>query len=106
MTQATKSSDNVFADLGLDNPEELLAKAKLALEISRILESRKLTQAKAAEILGVDPAKVSALVRGRLTGFSTDRLLRFLVALGHDVEIKVKLKRPSRRGARIKVEAA
>lgn len=106
MTRATKSSGNVFADLGLDNPEELLAKAKLALEISRILERRRLTQAKAAEILGVDPAKVSALVRGRLTGFSTDRLLRFLVALGHDVEIKVRLKPSSRRAARIKVDAA
>ena len=106
MTQATRSSGNVFADLGLAEPEELLAKAKLAHEISRILEQRKLSQAKASQILGVDPAKVSALVRGRLTGFSTDRLLRFVVALGHDVEITVKRKRPARRAARIKVEAA
>jgi len=105
MTKVTKSSGNVFADLGLDNPEELLAKAKLALEISRILERRKLTQARAADILGVDPAKVSALVRGRLTGFSTDRLLRFLIALGHDVEITVKRKRSARRAVRIKVDA-
>jgi predicted XRE-type DNA-binding protein len=89
-TQITRSSGNVFADLGLPDADHLLAKADLAIEISRVLEERKLTQAEAAEIMGVDQPKVSALVRGRLEGFSMERLYRFLNALGRDVEIVVR----------------
>jgi predicted XRE-type DNA-binding protein len=92
-----ESSGNVFADLGLPNAEELRAKADLAFEISRTIDERELTQAEAAEILGVDQPKVSALVRGRLSGFSMERLYRFLNALGKDVEILVQP--VSRRGA-------
>jgi predicted XRE-type DNA-binding protein len=92
-----ESSGNVFADLGLPNAEELRAKADLAFEISRAIGERDLTQAEAAEILGVDQPKVSALVRGRLSGFSMERLYRFLNALGKDVEIVVQP--VSRRGA-------
>jgi predicted XRE-type DNA-binding protein len=84
------SSGNVFADLGLRNPEVLLAKADLVYEISRTIEARGLTQAEAAEILGVDQPKVSALVRGRLDGFSMERLYRYLNALGKDIEIVVR----------------
>src|SRR5262245_16071919 len=84
------SSGNVFADLGLKNPEELLAKAELVQRIADIIAERKLTQASAAKVLGVDQLKVSALLRGRLDGFSIDRLFRFLNALGRDVEITVR----------------
>jgi predicted XRE-type DNA-binding protein len=84
------SSGNVFADLGLRNPEELQAKADLVYEISRAIEERGLTQAEAAEILGIDQPKVSALVRGRLAGFSMERLYRYLNALGKDVEIVIR----------------
>jgi predicted XRE-type DNA-binding protein len=90
-----ESSGNVFADLGLKNPEELLAKAQLVQRIADIIAERKLTQARAAKILGVDQPKVSALLRGKLDGFSTDRLFRFLNALGRDVEIVI---RPARQG--------
>jgi predicted XRE-type DNA-binding protein len=90
-----KSSGNVFADLGLKNPEELLAKAELVQRICDIIEARKLTQVRAAKLLGIDQPKVSALMRGKLDGFSTDRLFRFLNALGSDVEIVI---RPARRG--------
>lgn len=86
----TVSSGNVFADLELSNAEELLAKADLAIQISRLLEERKLTQAEAATLLGIDQPKVSALVRGRLEGYSIERLTRFLNALGQDVEIIVR----------------
>ncbi len=86
-------SGNVFADLRVAHPEEALAKAELAYKISKLIEQRKLTQAEAAKILDVDQPKVSALRRGRLAGFSLDRLVRFVVLLGHDVEIVVK-KRP------------
>jgi predicted XRE-type DNA-binding protein len=88
--RVSKSSGNVFADLGVDRPEEALAKAKLAAAITDIIASKGLTQTKAAELLGIDQPKISALLRGRLTGFSTDRLIRFLNALGRDVEIVIK----------------
>jgi predicted XRE-type DNA-binding protein len=84
------SSGNVFADLGLDAPEEALAKAELTIKISEIIEAKGLTQAAAAKVLGIDQPKVSALLRGKLTGFSTERLIRFLNTLGRDVEIVVK----------------
>ncbi len=85
-----QSSGNVFADLGLKNPEELMAKAELVQRIADIIAERKLTQARAAKLLGIDQPKVSALLRGKLDGFSTDRLFRFLNALGRDVEIVIR----------------
>ncbi len=97
-TDHTVSSGNVFADLGLPNAEEMLAKAELAQKITAIIERRRLTQAKAADVLGVDQPKISALKRGRLSGFSLERLLRFLILLGRDVEIVVKERRPAKRG--------
>lgn len=104
MTEEIKvqqSSGNVFADLNLTNPEERLIKAELASKISRTIEQKNLTQIEAAELLGIDQPKVSALTRGRLSGFSTARLLRFLNALGNDVEIVVKPKPENRSEARI-----
>ncbi|MBI2911549.1 MAG: XRE family transcriptional regulator [Chloroflexi bacterium] len=91
-----RSSGNVFADLGLPDAEELDLKAELVYRISAILAERELTQAQAAEILGIGQPKVSTLLRGRLEGFSVERLLRFLTALGCDVEIAVKPKAAAR----------
>jgi predicted XRE-type DNA-binding protein len=85
-----ESSGNVFADLGLPNSDELLAKAELAIRITDILRHRHLTQVQAAAILGIDQPKVSALIRGRLSGFSIERLLRFLLLLGADVSITIR----------------
>jgi predicted XRE-type DNA-binding protein len=104
---ATEGSGNVFADLGLADPEEALAKAELARQIGALLAERGLTQAQAAALLGVDQPKVSALVRGRLEGFSLDRLLRFLLALDRDVEIVVRPRpgSPSGAGGRVRVVA-
>jgi predicted XRE-type DNA-binding protein len=78
------SSGNVFADLGLPNPEEALAKAELAQKIIVLIRKRGLTQIQAAKVLGVDQPKVSALTRGQLSGFSLERLMRFLLRLGQD----------------------
>jgi predicted XRE-type DNA-binding protein len=75
--------------LGLPNPDELLFKVELAHQISELISGRKLTQIEAAELLGIDQPKLSALVRGKLSGFSTERLFRFLNALGSNVEIRV-----------------
>ncbi|MEG4057737.1 MULTISPECIES: helix-turn-helix transcriptional regulator [unclassified Microcoleus] len=86
------SSGNIFADLGLPNSDEMLMKAELVRQITEILSQRELNQVQAAEVLGIDQPKVSALMRGKLTGFSTERLFRFLNALGCDVQIVVKQK--------------
>lgn len=88
-TKITESTGNVFADLGVASPEEALAKAALAYRIAAVIAERRLTQAGAAKLLGVDQPKVSALLRGKLAGFSTGRLIRFLTALGSSVEIVV-----------------
>jgi predicted XRE-type DNA-binding protein len=96
-------SSNVFADLGHPRPAEALAKAELARKISAIIDRQGLTQAAAADVLEIDQPKVSALVRGRLAGFSLDRLVRFLVLLGSDVEIVVKPKTRAAKRARVLV---
>ncbi len=96
-------SGNVFADLGYARPEEAAAKAELAYKITKIIERRRLTQAEAATLLEVDQPKVSALKRGRLSGFSLDRLVRFLVLLGSDVQIVVKPQSGNRRRAKLLV---
>lgn len=88
-TKVYSGSENVFADLGLPDSDELLIKAELVHQISELISGQKLTQVEAAEILGIDQPKVSALVRGKLSGFSTERLFRFLNALGSSVEIRV-----------------
>ena len=90
------SSGNVFADLGLPDADEHLIKAGLVVKIGRIVRQRELTQAAAAQLMGIDQPKVSAMLAGEFRGYSVERLMRFLVALGHDVEIVVK---PRKRGA-------
>lgn len=99
------SSGNVFADMGLPDAAELDTKARLAAAINRIVERRRFTQAEVAVALEINQPKVSALLHYKLEGFSVERLMRFLVALGQDVEIVVKAK-PRTRSARIAVCAA
>ena len=101
----TDSSGNVFADLGLPAPEQRLAKAQLAAEIARTINGRKLTQRAAGALMGIDQPKVSQLLHGRLAGFSTERLLTWLTALGRDVEIIVRTP-PRPRPGRLRVHAA
>lgn len=88
--KAQTSSGNVFADLGFPNPERELLKARLTLEIYRLIKRRGLTQAEAGKILGIKQPHVSALMRNRSGSFSIERLMDFLTALGQDVEISVK----------------
>lgn len=85
----TVGSGNVFADLGLANPEERLAKAELACQINYLIKQRKLTQVAAAKLLGIDQPKISALSSGKLAGFSLERLFSFLNTLGQTVTIKI-----------------
>jgi len=100
-----RGSTNVFAALGRRDAEELQAKASLVAEISRILEERDLTQREAAKLLGVDQPKVSALLNGRLSGFSFERLLRFLALLDQQVTIQVRPSRSRSSRKSLRVEA-
>lgn len=95
------SSGNVFADLSLENANELLVKAELVRRISSIITAQQMTQIEAAKALGIDQPKISALINGKLAGFSTERLFRFLNALGRDVEIVVKPKSHTQAQTRV-----
>lgn len=96
--KVTAGSDNVFADLGFANPEEELIKAKLIREIRAIIKRRKLTQAKAATMLGLKQPDVSSIVTGRVGKFSIDRLVRCLDRLDYRVDVVIRHK-PARRAA-------
>ncbi len=89
------STGNVFADLGLPDADEHIIKAGLVVKIDGIIRQRALTQTAAAQAMGIDQPKVSAMLAGQFRGYSVERLMRFLVALGQDVEIVVT---PSKRG--------
>lgn len=92
LPEHTVNRGNVFEDLGMPDADEMLVKAELVLQISRFIGERGLTQVEAAELLGVDQPKVSTLLRGRLRGFSVERLSRFLNVLDQDVAIVVRPK--------------
>ena len=83
-------SGNVFADLGLPQPNRLLAKAVLVRNIRQRIAERNLSQRKAGELLGLDQPKISELLRGKTAGYSMDRLFKFLNLLGQSVEIIVR----------------
>ena len=102
--KVTPSSGNVFADLGLPNPEEHLVKATIALAIGELIEQRGLTQAEAGAILGLPQSSVSNLVRGKLDKFTIDRLLRYMRKLDYDVTISFTPKPKSRDEATIHVK--
>ena len=85
-----EGSGNVFPDLGLPNPEQELLKARLTLQIYKIVKARGLTQAQAGALLGIKQPHVSALMRNRAGNFPIGRLIEFLTALGQNVEITVK----------------
>jgi predicted XRE-type DNA-binding protein len=104
--EVEEGSGNVFADLGFPDAAERKTKVLLAIQIQRVLEERRLTQASAARILGVNQPKVSALVNGRLDGFSVERLMTFLTCLGRDVQITVGPRRSAHSTGRIRVALA
>ncbi len=103
--QVTESSGNVFADLGLPNAEEALAKADLAIAINRIMEERGFTERQAATILGTSQSRLHNVRRGRLMGVSTDWLLHAPNRFGLDVDIVVTPKPVYRTHARTTVTA-
>jgi predicted XRE-type DNA-binding protein len=89
-TKITKSSGNVYADLGIRGADEHALKAELVRQIASVMEDQQLTQTAAARRLGIEQPDVSKMLRGHFRQFSVERLMRFLVALGQDVEIVVR----------------
>lgn len=105
-TRIERGSGNVFAHLGLADAAELDTKVRLAVEINRLITAQRLTQVSAAERLEVSQPKISALKNYKLDGFSVERLMSFLLALGQDVEIRITPRRTARAPGRIVVQAA
>jgi predicted XRE-type DNA-binding protein len=101
-----RSSGNVFADLGFADADERQTKVRLAVAINDLVQRRGLSQGKAAEQLGINQPKVSALSKYRLEGFSVERLMRFLTSLNQDIEIVIRNKPRTRRTGRVFVTAA
>ena len=96
-------SANIFADVGLPDAQQHLVKAQLVYKIDDLMKRRGLKQADAAELFGVKQPDVSKMLRGDFRQFSVERLMRFLVALGQDVEIVVKPRRRGRSSAQLRV---
>lgn len=103
MVDIKAGTGNVFVDLGYADAKERTLKVQLAFEVNKVLKERQLTQAQAAELLGIAQPHVSDLVRYRLNRFSVERLMQFLTLLGKDVEIRIATRpaRSSRRGVRV-----
>lgn len=97
------SSDNIFADLGFPDAEELMVRAELLRRVYNIIRKKGWTQAKAARVLGTNQPTVSDLMRCKLSKFSLERLIGFLNALGQDVEISVKPRPADAEGPRLVV---
>ncbi|MDY6781589.1 MAG: helix-turn-helix transcriptional regulator [Cyanobacteriota bacterium] len=97
------SSGNLFADLGLPNPEEMRVNAKLVHQINTLVSQRNLATDETAQLLETDRVTLSALKQGKLTDFATEQLFGFLNALGCDVEIIVKHKPDAREKAHTRV---
>lgn len=100
------SGGNVFADLGFADAEERMLKAQLATRIAQLIEQKGWTQARTAERIGLDQPKVSHLLRGRLSGFSADRLFAILNRLGHSVEVRISAKELAPEKTRTRVMIA
>jgi predicted XRE-type DNA-binding protein len=92
-TKVTRSSGNVFADIGISNASEHELKARIVLTLTRAIEALEISQSEAARRIGIAQPDLSKIVRGNFSGFSLERLLNATVKLGNDVEIKIKAPR-------------
>jgi predicted XRE-type DNA-binding protein len=94
VTEIKESSGNIYADLGMDDADEMLVKAQLATKIGEIVKARKWSQQQAADVLGLTQPKLSLMLRGQFRGISEAKMLECLTRLGRDVQIVVG---PARR---------
>jgi len=100
-TKVEVGSDNIFADLGLPDAEDMLLKSTIVIELKRLIKHRKLTQTAAAKLVGINQADLSKILRGYFRGYSEARLMRMLTAFGQDVEITTRPHRKSGEAGRI-----
>lgn len=101
--EITDSSGNIFADLGLEDAEELSMKAALAIQVASIIKHSGLTQREAGDILGIPQSHVSKIINGKLEGITSDRILRMLLKLGRDIDIVIKKKNPKVEQGRLSI---
>jgi len=97
-----RGSGNVFADIGVPNPELALLKAQVAIAIEQAIDRKGITQREAGDVMGIPSSKVSNIVCGRIRGYSLDRLFTYLQKLDVDIEVKMKAKPKRRKEAEIK----
>ena len=103
MNEIEESTGNVYADLGMDDADEMMVKAQLATKIGEIINGQKLSQQQAAEILGITQPKLSQMLRGQFRGISESKMLDCLVRLGRDVQIVVGPNRHSKSAGHLTV---
>lgn len=97
-TKVERGSSNIFADIGVKNADEHMLKAEVALMIGKLIEQKNLNQTDAAKKIGIAQSDVSNILRGKFSGFTLERLLKFARKLGSDIEITVKVSREEREG--------
>jgi predicted XRE-type DNA-binding protein len=102
-TAVSYTAGSAFHALGLLDADDLVLRAELMRKIGEIIVARGLTQAEAGAVMHMDQPRVSALLKGKIAKFSTDRLLKGLSDLGQDVEVRIT---PARKGkGRLRVAA-
>lgn len=104
MIDIEQGSTNVYADLGYTDAEEMLIKAQLATKIADIIKHRRLTQVKAAEIIGISQPKLSGLLRGHFRGISEAKMLECLARLGREVRIVIGPSRTRSKPGHVELE--
>ena len=98
-----RGSGNIFADIGVSDPERTHTRAQIMSRITDIIHELDLTQTEAAKVLGLKQGRVSELMNGKLSKFSLDHLLQLLNALDRDVEIVIKPRRRHSKRAKVSV---
>jgi predicted XRE-type DNA-binding protein len=105
-TEVYEGSGNVFADLGLPNPEERLLKASIVSELHRLIKQRRLTQVKAAKLMGIHQPDLSFLLRGEFDDYSVGRLMKMLTVFEQDIEIVMRPNQKAGKPGRITFKSA
>lgn len=100
MTEVYEGDPNIFAEIGVPEPETHLLKAKLVLEIIRLVRGRGLTQVSAGELMGISQPEVSRMFKGHFREYSVERLMTLLTAFDRDVEILVRSRGDESEGER------
>ena len=101
--RATKASENVFVDCGFPpaEAENLRIRAKMMMALTRYIEERKITQSRAAKVMGVSQPRISDLVRGKIGLFTIDTLVNMVTAAGLKVEVDISAGSPRAKNKQV-----